>query len=273
MQYWDSNFFNRSQIFEPFSSLKKFFIDSPSWPSVNDLNNLCTRRNQFIVTRSGKSVRFVPQQFGKQNQEEKYESRIYLSGHIQTRAHNWHDFFNAIVWQVFPRSKSKLNEIHYQAQLTELEKNINNRSRIRDAATLFDESGIIVLSSSNTLIQLLESFEWKELFWKHRENVLSSMLFVVYGHGLYEKALNPFTGMTGKGIVFKVEHNYFSKTLSDQLLLADIMLESLLSQTFFSSAYLTPIPLLGYPGWVRENESELYYDDKRYFRDRRKIPS
>ena len=272
MQCWDPNFYNRSPIFEPFSYLNKFFIDSPNWPSVNDLNDLGTRRNQVIVTRSGKSVHFIPQQLGKKNQEEKYESRIYLSGHIQTRAHNWHDFFNAIVWQVFPRSKSKLNEIHYQTQLTELENSINKRSAIRDAATLFDESGIIVFSSNKALIQLLESFEWKELFWKHRENVLSSMLFVVFGHGLYEKALNPYTGMTGKGIIFKVEHDYFSKTLSDQLLLADTMLESFLSHTLLSSACLTPVPLLGYPGWFRENESELYYDNKRYFRDQRKIP-
>ena len=271
MQYWDSNFVNRSAIFESFSFLGKYLADFSCWPSVHDLNNLCALRNQIIVTRSGKPVNFVSQQFGKQNREQKYESRIYLSGHIQTRAQNWHDFFNALVWQVFPQSKSILNQIHYRAQLTESKSNINNRCAIRDAATSFDESGVIVISSNRTLIQLLEHFQWKELFWRHRKSILSSMRFFVYGHGLYEKALNPYSGMTGKGIIFKVENDYFSKTLPDQLLSADKMLESFLSQTLLSSSTLTPIPLLGYPGWIRDNENEAYYDNKEYFRDQRRF--
>lgn len=271
MQYWDSNFVNRSAIFEPFSFLRKYLTDFSCWPSVHDLNNLCILRNQIIVTHSGKPVNFVSQQFGKQNREQKYESRIYLSGHIQTRAQNWHDFFNALVWQVFPQSKSILNQIHYRAQLTESKSNINKRCAIRDAATSFDESGVIVISSNRTLIQLLEHFQWKELFWRHRKSILSSMRFFVYGHGLYEKALNPYSGMAGKGIIFRVENDYFSKTLPDQLLSADKMLESFLSQTLLSSSTLTPIPLLGYPGWIRDNENEAYYDNKEYFRDQRRF--
>ncbi|MBX3617461.1 DUF3025 domain-containing protein [Nitrosomonas sp.] len=271
MQRWDSNFLSRSPLLNPFSCFRKNFIDFESWPSISDLNRLCDLRNSAIITRSGESVRFVPQIIDRLKQEQKYESRIYLSGQIQTRIKNWHDFFNALVWQVFPHSKSELNQLHFLAQLSESKNNIKNRCAIRDAVTLFDESGVIVTCSNNLLIQLLENFEWKELFWKHRKCVLSSMRFFIYGHGLYEKALNPYTGMTGKGIIFNVNRDFFSKTLSDQLFSVDTMLESYLSQNLLSSSNLTPIPLLGYPGWIRDNESETYYDNKAYFRDRRII--
>lgn len=271
MQHWDSNFLNRSLLFDPLSCLRKNLVGFTRWPSVYDLNKLCALRNRAIITCSGESVRFVPQIIGKLNQEQKYESRIYLSGQIQTRIENWHDFFNALVWQVFPQSKSELNQLHFRAHQLESKNNAKNRCAVRDAATLFDESGIIVVSSNKLLTQLLEGFEWKNLFWKHRKCVLTSMRFFIYGHGLYEKALNPYVGMTGKGIIFNVNHDFFSKTLSDQLLSADTILESFLSQNLLSSSNLTPIPLLGYPGWIRENENEVYYDNKEYFRDKRKV--
>lgn len=253
----------------PFFYLHRKFLDFTCWPSLNDMNQLYLSRDPSILTASGKPVFLVPQIVGKQDYEQKYESKIYLTGQIQTRTGNWHDFFNALVWKIFPRTKSLLNQLHFHVQSFESKNNLKNRSAIRDVATLFDESGVIVICSQKQLIQLLENFEWKELFWKKRKDVLSSMRFIVFGHGLYEKALNPYTGMTGKGIVFTVEQAFFSKALSDQLYLADIMLESFLSQAVLSSNDLTPVPLLGYPDWIIDNRHEKYYDNKMYFRDRR----
>lgn len=168
----------------------------------------------------------------------------------------------------FPSAKSALNQLHYQAQLFESVNKIRYRCALRDAATLFDESGVIVVSSEKTLIQLLSDFEWKELFWRQRKGMLSSMRFFVFGHGLYEKALNPYVGMTGKGIIFNVEEAFFAQTLLKQLHLIDSILESFLLQDLSSSSDLTPIPLLGYPGWTEDNNSEIYYENKKYFRDR-----
>jgi hypothetical protein len=48
------------------------------------------------------------------------------------------------------------------------------------------------------------------------------------------------------------------------------MLASFLSNAQLSSAQLTPVPVLGYPGWIGENQYEAYYDNKQYFRDRRR---
>lgn len=271
MRNWNPNFMEFSPMFEPFLHLRNFFTNRRCWPEHIDLNHLNLQQNQQIMTQSGKRVCFIPQIIGKQRLEQKYESNIYLTGQVQTRDKNWHDLFNALVWQIFPRAKSALNHLHYQAQLFESSNRIKYRSALRDAATLFDESGVVVVSSQETLIRLLKNFEWKQLFWRERDAVLSSMRFFVFGHGLYEKALNPYTGMTGKGIIFKVDEAFFDQTLLNQLQSIDLMLEPFLLRTLLSSSDLTPIPLLGYPGWIEDNSNETYYENKKYFRSRHKF--
>ena len=90
--------------------------------------------NQQIYTRSGKSILFIPQAIVKHRDEKNYESKIYLTGQVQTRANNWHDFFNALVWKILPRAKLALNQLHYHAQLSELSiKALNRFKRRRNA--------------------------------------------------------------------------------------------------------------------------------------------
>ncbi|UJP02536.1 MAG: DUF3025 domain-containing protein [Nitrosomonas sp.] len=270
VQQWNPDFIELSPIFRPFLYLQSNFKNQQSWPEPDDLNKLCALQSREMLTRSGKPVSFVPQLPGKLDAEQRYESGIYLTGQVPTRVKNWHDFFNALVWQIFPHAKSALNQLHYQAQLVELSNQDRNRCKLRDAATLFDESGVIVACSQAALIQLIRDFEWKELFWRQRKAVLSSMRFFVFGHGLYEKALNPYAGMTGKTVIFNVPEAFFAQDLPAQLCAIDAMLELYLLQTLSSSSDLVPVPLLGYPGWIGDNDSEVYYENKQYFRDRPK---
>jgi len=37
--------------------------------------------------------------------EDQYEPRVYLKKQLQTRTHNWHDFFNAMIWLRFSETK------------------------------------------------------------------------------------------------------------------------------------------------------------------------
>ncbi len=272
VQDWNPNFMDLSPMFESFGHLREQLVNMQHWPDYIDLNQLNLKQKLKIVTQSGKEIGFVPPIpiTGKPSLEQKYESRIYLTGQVQTRTKNWHDFFNALVWQIFPRAKSALNQLHYQTQLFESRNGIKHRSPLRDAATLFDESGVVVVSSKKILIRLLRNFEWKQLFWREREAVLSSMRFFVFGHGLYEKALNPYIGLTAKGVIFPVDEVFFGQTLADQVQLIDRILEPFLLQVLSSNSDLIPIPLLGYPGWIEDNKSEAYYENKNYFRNRRK---
>ena len=70
--------------------------------------------------------------------------------------------------------------------------------------TLLDESGVLVACADPELARLLRDFRWKELFWHNRERLAAAMGFYLYGHGLYEKALRPYIGMTGQGLILNV---------------------------------------------------------------------
>jgi DUF3025 family protein len=264
--HWNPNILDLSPIFEPFNSLRKLIKTFPTWPSIEDFELLKQTAGRPIMTRSGKPICFVPQAASAYEFSQQYEPRIFLHGEVQTRNNNWHDFFNALVWMIFPQTKAVLNQIHFNELQHALQNNQKQRGLLRDAATLFDESGVIVVCSQKDLIALLKKHEWKQLFWEQRKAVLSSMRFFVFGHGLYEKALNPYIGMTGKGVIFHVEKAYFNQSLSEQIIVVDKMLETMLLQEKFSSADLTPMPLLGYPAWSNDNCNSVFYDNKQYFR-------
>lgn len=245
---WVSGFLQTSPMFEPLREAGKLFEKLDHWPEIESLNQLNTDQLRVIATKSGKQIRFVPQAKAKCEFVQQYEPRIYLTGEIHTRAHSWHDLFNALVWLTYPRAKAALNQLHYHALLEEREHNQEVRSPLRDAATLIDESGVIVVSSNDYLIELLKNFAWKTLFWQQRTAMLVQMKFFLFGHGLYEKALHPYLGMTGKGILFHVSETFFNQRLIDQIAMIDIWLEDYLTREYLTSADLVPVPVLGYPG-------------------------
>jgi hypothetical protein len=85
---------------------------------------------------------------------------------------------------------------------------------------------------------------------------------------MYEKAFTPFIGFTGKAYCIAVDDDFFQgdkisqyKKL-DQLLSQDIKTHNSLAD----SSDLSPLPILGIPGWAKENESPEYYNNSNYFR-------
>jgi hypothetical protein len=66
-----------------------------------------------LCSAGGHAIRFVASgELGDDN----YEHRIYTSGQVSTRPQSWHDLFNALVWMRYPRIKTALNSLHYQAR-------------------------------------------------------------------------------------------------------------------------------------------------------------
>jgi hypothetical protein len=242
-------------------------LDHLQFPNLSDLNLLLKTRTA-ITLQSGKQLSFANQKPGKLAFEAQYEPRCYLSGEVQTRENNLHDLFNALVWVTLPKSKAAINARHYRA-LTETSPSLQTqRGNTRDMATLFDESGIIVACSKKQLINLLCNFQWKELFWIHREEVISSMGFYIFGHGLYEKAIQPYIGMTGQGLVVPVEEKFFNLPIAQRMKNLDESVATYLNDGMncWNTRELTPVPLLGIPGWAEQNNLADYYDNQDYFR-------
>jgi hypothetical protein len=139
---------------------------------------------------------------------------------------------------------------------------------VRDVNTLLDESGVIVACADPELSGLLGGFRWQELFWQRRADVCEGMGFYLLGHGLCEKALHPYTGMTGQGLVLAVDQDFFGWTLARRMAHLDGLLVAYLNspQHCRSTRELNPVPLLGVPGWTPENSAQAYYGNTAYFR-------
>jgi len=147
-----------------------------------------------IKTESGKPVRFVP----PGPEDPYYEIGVFESGRVATRPESLHDWFNALAWLAFPRTKARINALHARELPRETK---GRRGPLRDLLTIFDEGGAIVVCSDKNLLSLLANASWRTLFLENRERVLGAMRIVVFGHAVQEQAVEPRPGITCKAIV------------------------------------------------------------------------
>ena len=213
--------------------------------TLHDLNKASEEKS--LRTESGKPVRFVP----PGEKDAYYEVRVFETGNVETRPGNLHDWFNALAWLAFPRTKARLNALH----AAEIPREGGRRGRLRDMLTIFDEGGAIVLCQDLELVSLLKDFSWKALFWERRQRVRASMRILVIGHAVLEQALDPRPGITCKAV--------FVSDGDPDGAAADLL------QHIPSPKELAPLPVFGYPGWLPQDED--FYSDIRYFRPARAV--
>jgi hypothetical protein len=232
------------------------------FPRHDELNALA---GPSVVSGGGAPIRFVSPAPTKEPAAQ-YETRIFETGEVQTRPDNWHDLFNALVWLAFPKTKAVLNRRHHEQIIARRGERL--RGTARDVLTLFDEGGIVVGAARTTLSSLLRDFRWKELFWTNRAEVLRSMRFHVFGHAIYEKALEPYKGVTAKALIIDVGPELLRAPTERQLAELDVGAARHFSgsDALASTRSLSPLPILGIPGWDPANEREAYYDDASQFR-------
>lgn len=268
---WNPQALLQSPAFAPLHGLLAHLVND-RLPTLDELNGLCAQLEILVGVQNGKSLRFVEHVHGSLPFEVQYEPRCYLTGEVQTRPDSEHDLFNALVWLTFPETKAAINTRHYRALTGSACIAAGQRGSERDMLTLFDESGVIVVHADDELAGLLREFQWKELFWCRRDQVNAAMGFYLFGHGLYEKAMQPYPGITGQGLLLKVERAFFTWPLAKRLSHLDGLLAKyfLAPENCRNTRELTPLPLLGVPGWAAENNNPAYYEDTRYFRRRRR---
>ena len=262
---WDARFTLRSAAFAPLEGVLAR-LDTSRWPDRQALQRLIDERG--IATASGSLLRLATAVQGHGQAPKPYELRIFENGEVAHRSEDWHDFFNALAWLTFPAGKAALNARHVR-ELARAQP--GRRGPVRDALTLFDEEGVLVASSDELTLQLVREFRWKELFWDRREPLRAHTRFVVFGHALYQKALQPFVGMVGRALLMHIDGGLLDSDLDQELAALDVRLASVLSaeHVIRSPADVPPLPVLGIPGWFEAGEREAFYDDRNYFRPRR----
>jgi hypothetical protein len=239
-------------------------LDAGRWPTLDELNALA----EGLTTAGGRPVRFVAPGSPREAGRPGYEQRIAGSGEVETRPGNWHDLFNALAWLAYPRAKAAINAQHAALLAAGGEAETRRRSPERDALTLFDEGGVAVASQSASLLRLIVDHEWKTLFWTRREELAAKVRFLAFGHSLFEKALDPFTGIVAKTVFLPVDELFPVLPPEAQVARVDELLAAhFASRTRFPAPRaMAPIPAMGIPGWHPGTEREDYYDDTDHFR-------
>ena len=221
---------------------------SDEFPAAQKLN-LAFR----LINSNQKPLSFIDQDMSLPFPDLSYEERIFHKGIIATRKDHWHDFFNAVVWHAFPQTKSVINGLHVQELKTQKS---TVRSRKRDLLTLFDESGVIVIAE-DSILELIKQHKWNTLFIEKKQEWLDGKItLLTFGHALYEKYLNPYIGMTAQTLLLNSQVDNIDSFLARKLKKGNLLQ---------SKSELSPLPLLGVPGW-HKNQDEAFYANKLYFR-------
>ena len=266
MDAWDPLFMDRSPMLATLRTAAAGLCGA-DWPSVAALQGAVDRAT--VRTGSGLALRLAPPARSGPDAGT-YERRVFERGELEVRERNWHDLFNVLAWLTFPRAKAALNARHCAVAGNDRH---GRRGPVRDALTLFDESGVIVVSADAALLQMIRDFQWRQLFWTHRAAVVRDLRCLLFGHALCEKALAPYRGITGRGLLFAIDRDFLELSLPEQLTQIDSRLAAQITdpQALLRTEQLAPLPVLGVPGWCADNEDAAYYDDRTYFRPGRRV--
>jgi len=230
-------------------------INSTHWPNLDALNKLAEHRK--LLNKLALPVRFAPQT--SRCSQHDYEIGIYQTGLVPSRENNWHDFLNALTWLAFPDTKAALNAVHHAV----LPRG-SNRTSTSDAATLFDESGLVLVGKNASIADLITARRWQEALVERRDDWQHLQAYVV-GHAVLEKLLTPWPGITAKCLFVQMDANAPLETVD-----AAIALHWQTSAITKPGA-LFPMPVLGIPGWWPANEDRSFYADEKIFRPARTV--
>jgi hypothetical protein len=243
----------------PFAHLSPWTreLAGPGWPDLARLNQLAAA--SCLVNAGGLPVRFQVQR--RRCGQRDYEAVILATGAVPTRERNWHDLLNALTWLAFPHAKAALNAL----QCRQLEPGAP-RGPVSDAATLFDESGLVLVGRENDLARSLAGRDWKAAFVTRRDGWKSLRPYVI-GHAVLEKLLAPWPGITAKCLFMTVAElpeagpppAWLDRAIAEAWQRGDVA----------RPADLFPLPVLGIPGWWPANEDATFYDNAEVFRPAR----
>jgi Protein of unknown function (DUF3025) len=273
------------QFFQPV--VKQLIADSDWIGNANALLrervNLC---GQWDVSGGGQVLVFRQ---SLSDETLAYEPGIFETGQVPCRTiaggyslvQERHDFYNALVWLMFPKSKARLNQLSMQAlnalapsDSKHADQTTGNhvsstarRGPLRDAITVFDENALLLLCSDSRLTDLLAAMQWHDLLVSQRAQWQSgeTMVPVCFGHALLQKLETPYKAITGHSFVLPMTAKQVIASRNDAGLIDTILCEQLTKEVLIAKPFL-PLPVLGIPGWSYENQNPNFYNDPQVFR-------
>lgn len=232
-----------------------------SWPAPEQYDELAAQVPQSASVRL---PRFVTQDRRAVTRAGGYEQHVARLGAVPTRPFAFHDFFNMVVWAHFPKLRWALNSLHVDPEVGPKDPR-NGRAPAQNLASTFDESGMLVLSTSRSILEELRALHFKRAFWERRAELLATTRFWVVGHGLLESLLAPPPGLSARGLLLQVPSLPTGEGVDAARFELDARAAVLIQAWRTAQPVLDPIPLLCIPGYS-DNDSAEFYDDMRNVR-------
>lgn len=243
-------------VFDTLAHAHLALCRQPDWPEVDSLNAFWPASEN----RGGTPYRFAAQETLADGLH--YEQRIFEQGLIATRSRNWHDLFNAFIWLRYPRIKAALNVRQCQ-DIAEV--GAKQRTRSQCALTHFDEAGAVIRLSDERLLAHWDEHDWPALFAGLNHALAGGEAQIwLFGHSIYEHALNPDIALIAKAQVFiggaKADDGSMDAWLAGRIIGR---------QCFADPQELRPIPLSGLAHWHAGYGQEDFYRSVPCFRPKR----
>lgn len=258
-EIWNPHFYNAFLGFEDVALIWRQFKQAflLYWPHIADYQHMA---NALGFNMLGA----LPLSFIDNALQDNYEKTIYETCQIPTRLACWHDFFNNLTWMRWPKLKRAIIEKSMRTP------KLSGRTALHNTLAHFDECGVILVSSDDYFFQLLKNHEWQAFF--QNTKLTDCVKPILIGHGILEKCLNPYIGLTAKGIFLYVDHRFFKLSQDAQHQYIDVQMAAYIESNDFPTEprALQPFPLLGWPNW-HENQDALFYSNTDYFRKTRNV--
>ena len=210
---------------------------------------------------------FAPEDGARLEAAGGFDALIAESALIPTRPELHHDLLGALIWLHFPALKTAI----HRAQMAGSPGPGGPRGPRENAATHFDESGVLVVSSDSSVFEALADLRWFEVFWQRRAALVRTTRFIAFGHGLMDSLREPHPRLMGKALFVHVAAADLELSASQLRVFLDQRVAERLSRFLVEPARLHPLPVLGVPGWSPE-QCEAFYGNERYFRVARARP-
>ena len=231
------------------------------WQGINEVS-----AQRGLLNHRNLPLRFVPQSDLPAGTA--YEEFISRTGCIPTRE-NLHDFFNALVWLTFPHIKAQLNALHAD-EISRTRASADpkhTRGKLRDAATIFDENGALIVARDQKFIEALCEHRWRHVFVEGRASFGRNWDVWLFGHALMEKLVTPYKAITAHALPIVADNDFFAMPFHDKAVWIDRIVSKRLTNGV-ATAELTPLPILGVPGWWHDQD-DVFYGDAAVFRPKR----
>ena len=201
---------------------------------------------------------FAPQDDARLAAAGGFDALIAESALIPTRPELHHDLLGALLWLHFPALKTALHRAQRDG-------GAGPRGPSENAATHLDESGVLVVSSDSSVFEALADLKWLEVFWLRRAALEQTTRFIAFGHGLLDGLREPHPKLMGKALFVRVAAAELALSASQLRVFLDRQVAQRLAPFLSEPARLSPLPVLGIPGWAAD-QHEAFYRDEQYFR-------